>query len=1195
MKKLTRILITSLVLVLSLMGVSSAYAEDDLVPVKFTATYGQTEARTILDTINGYRAGELTDGGESVPWCYASGEAVGGVKDYDSYSNLQPLTYDYDLEKAAMVRAMEVAISFSHTRPNGESISKLIPRTFTASGENIAAGQRTAAAVMNSWMEANEPYSGQGHRRSILNSRYTHVGIGHVVMNGIHYWVQEFGGTTNSSYTTEETEANDSTVEYETSVLKSNIKTSSCLIKTGTSSIVMDIGDDVSLPDITTYLCLNEYWGANRFKAETPCSWSVGDDSIAEISGDKIIAKAYGTTTLTVSMDFDSSISCDVELTVRKAYPLTGISLSETALSLHNSEMFSLELLPEPANTTDEINAVWSSSDESVATVNSKGVVTATGVGDATINVQVGDFAANCAVHVVAMEYTEFSSLRYTTSGTLSDHDNDGVGLEDRVARGYKYYGHAGETIQVDMVTESYNTWVYILDENMESKGSHTWYGTSHHSRCQFTFEEDGWCYIQACRYYDTDAGGDFELQVNTPVTEVTINTDYIKLGIGETAELYVTSFSPENTTEDTDVVYGLNDNDRLVVEVKDGVVTALRPGKIDMVVCVGSGFARCTIVVTQPIVNQEIDTIPYNLSSKLDLESGEYDGSYSDGTICRAYHFNGIKGETLAVVLEAQKFYPCIQVLNSKGSRLAANYNSNYSHSVDASCTLPADGDYYIRVYSKIDFRGGDFTMDISSDREAIIAANKAQELISRIEALPEVSEMTLYDREAIEEILTLKAELTDEQLALLDEDVIQNLNDAFAVLSSVEERLDELIEIEDVVDHVAGVDPTCDEAGSIEYWYREAYKDYYSDAELTQRINQEDIALPALHHGKLKHFDRVEATCTEAGNAEYWQCEYCSLYFGDDAAANQIKEGSWVIGKKEHVYGDWQITTEPACTKAGEQKKVCTGCGNTISEPITALGHDFEDFYTEDQPASCIEDGSMSKHCKNCDAVDDVQSIKALGHNYVTETRDATCTEEGLSKKVCSRCNDTIEETIPAKGHAMDHYDAVAATCTEPGHEAYEKCSRCGFCGGYVEIPATGKHVWKHVIIKAGLLKNGSEYDQCTVCKTKKNVKKLTGYATYYVKGFKLASAKAAFTAKWTKQSKKNQKKFNGYQIRYSTKSSMAGAKYATAGKSSASKKISKLKKKTKYYVQVRTYTISKNVKYYSKWSAKKTVKTK
>ena len=55
------------------------------------------------------------------------------------------------------------------------------------------------------------------------------------------------------------------------------------------------------------------------------------------------------------------------------------------------------------------------------------------------------------------------------------------------------------------------------------------------------------------------------------------------------------------------------------------------------------------------------------------------------------------------------------------------------------------------------------------------------------------------------------------------------------------------------------------------------------------------------------------------------------------------------------------------------------------------------------------------------------------------------------------------------------------------------------------------------------------------------------------------------------------------------------MSGAKTATASKSSKSKKISKLKAKTKYYVQVRTYTKKNGTTFYSKWSAKKSVKTK
>ena len=146
----------------------------------------------------------------------------------------------------------------------------------------------------------------------------------------------------------------------------------------------------------------------------------------------------------------------------------------------------------------------------------------------------------------------------------------------------------------------------------------------------------------------------------------------------------------------------------------------------------------------------------------------------------------------------------------------------------------------------------------------------------------------------------------------------------------------------------------------------------------------------------------------------------------------------------------------------------------------------------------------------------------------------------------------------------------------------------------GDTVQISGPG-HKWKHYKKAAGLLKNGTEYDYCTVCKEKKKKKTLKGYATFYVKSFKVAKAKKAFKAKWAKQSAAKQKKFGGYQIRYSLKSNMKGAKYAYASKKSKSKKISKLKKKTKYYVQVRTYTKKNGVTYYSKWSAKKVVKTK
>ena len=134
---------------------------------------------------------------------------------------------------------------------------------------------------------------------------------------------------------------------------------------------------------------------------------------------------------------------------------------------------------------------------------------------------------------------------------------------------------------------------------------------------------------------------------------------------------------------------------------------------------------------------------------------------------------------------------------------------------------------------------------------------------------------------------------------------------------------------------------------------------------------------------------------------------------------------------------------------------------------------------------------------------------------------------------------------------------------------------------------------HNWKNGSVAAGQFRDGSTYQQCTMCKAKRNVKVVPGYAPSYVKGLKVKKGKKAFTVKWKKQKKNVLKQFNGYQIRYSPNANMAGAKYTTAGKSKKSKKI-KAAAKTRYYVQVRTYTVRGGKTYYSGWSTK-SVKTK
>lgn len=109
-------------------------------------------------------------------------------------NGVSALDADETLTKEAMLRAAELAVSFSHTRPNGSSADTAYTWTYTM-GENIAWGQMSADEVMVSWMNSS------GHKANILSSNYTKIGIGCFYCDGIMYWVQAFSAGSCEDYT----------------------------------------------------------------------------------------------------------------------------------------------------------------------------------------------------------------------------------------------------------------------------------------------------------------------------------------------------------------------------------------------------------------------------------------------------------------------------------------------------------------------------------------------------------------------------------------------------------------------------------------------------------------------------------------------------------------------------------------------------------------------------------------------------------------------------------------------------------------------------------------------------------------------------------------------------------------------------------------------------------------------------------
>ncbi|WP_053365086.1 SafA/ExsA family spore coat assembly protein [Bacillus sp. FJAT-27245] len=105
---------------------------------------------------------------------------------------LKALAHDWELSRVARYKSVDMRDKnyFSHTSPTYGSpftMMKNFGIAYRSAGENIAAGQTTAAEVVRAWM--NSP----GHRANILNQGYTHIGVGYAAGGAQrHYWTQMF-------------------------------------------------------------------------------------------------------------------------------------------------------------------------------------------------------------------------------------------------------------------------------------------------------------------------------------------------------------------------------------------------------------------------------------------------------------------------------------------------------------------------------------------------------------------------------------------------------------------------------------------------------------------------------------------------------------------------------------------------------------------------------------------------------------------------------------------------------------------------------------------------------------------------------------------------------------------------------------------------------------------------------------------
>lgn len=152
---------------------NTAASGSAVLPAEKTCNLGNFQ-QEILDRINQARASSRSCGGTVMPAA-------------------APLAWNGLLFDAAAAHALDMATNnyFDHVSQDGRSFSQRISAagySWSAAGENIAAGQTSVERVMNAWLDS------PGHCINIMSSNFSEVGVSCVRNDSAAYqlyWAME--------------------------------------------------------------------------------------------------------------------------------------------------------------------------------------------------------------------------------------------------------------------------------------------------------------------------------------------------------------------------------------------------------------------------------------------------------------------------------------------------------------------------------------------------------------------------------------------------------------------------------------------------------------------------------------------------------------------------------------------------------------------------------------------------------------------------------------------------------------------------------------------------------------------------------------------------------------------------------------------------------------------------------------------
>lgn len=298
--------------------------------------------------------------------------------------------------------------------------------------------------------------------------------------------------------------------------------------------------------------------------------------------------------------------------------------------------------------------------------------------------------------------------------------------------------------------------------------------------------------------------------------------------------------------------------------------------------------------------------------------------------------------------------------------------------------------------------------------------------------------------------------------------------------------------------------------------------------------------------HTHSLIKTERMEPTCKEDGNVEFWTCSDCAKIFLDEAGTMEVTDTTTLVLPKltEHTWDAGTITKNASCEEEGIKTFTCGVCQVQKTEKLPPAGHNCSDKLT---PATTKKQGEILNQCLTCGKTMKQTIIPKIRKITLSKT---TYTYNGKKRTPKVKIIDANGKKISANYYTIKN--------------------------------ASAKNVGTHKV----KISFSGNYKGTVTKKFKIRPKSVT------ITG--LTAEKQGFTVKYKKQSKQ----CGGYQLQYSKNANFSSPVNCTLKKGVSGKTVTGLENSTTYYVRMRAFKkvkeSGKTKTYRSAWSKKKTVTT-